>query len=101
VKVVFSRNAVEDLEQIGDWIAQDNPLRATSFVRELKQACQAIGRSPQSYPMVDRERDPLLRRRVYRDYLIFYDIGPAAVEILHVLHGARDYLPLIFPDQRA
>jgi hypothetical protein len=29
VKVILSRNAERDLEEIGDWIAQDNPDRAT------------------------------------------------------------------------
>jgi toxin ParE1/3/4 len=99
VKVVFTRNAEEDLEGIGDWIAQDNPVRAASFVTELRRACLAIGRAPRSYPFVDQVRDPLLRRRVYGSYLIFYDIGTAAVEILHVLHGARDYEFIVFPDE--
>jgi toxin ParE1/3/4 len=98
VRVVFSSNSVEDLEEIGDWIALDNPNRALSFVRELRKACAAIGRRPRGYPLVDRTRDPSLRMRIYGNYLIFYDIGPRAVEILHVVHGARDYESLIFPD---
>ena len=99
MKVIFSRNAEQDLEDIGDWIAQDNPSRAASFVVELRGACRAIGRAPTSYPLVDKLRDPKLRRRIYGNYLIFYDIGSAAVEILHVLHGARDYATIVYPDE--
>lgn len=43
----------------------------------------------------------MLRRRVYGNYLIFYDLRPEAVEILHVLHGARDYAAIVFPGESA
>ena len=33
--VVFTAEAEADLERIGDFIAQDNPRRAASFVTEL------------------------------------------------------------------
>jgi plasmid stabilization system protein ParE len=99
VKVVLSRNAEHDLEAIGDWIAGDNPARATSFVAELSKACKAIGRAPRRFPLVDRARDPTLRRRVYGNYLIFYDVGVTAVEILHVLHGVRDYEQIVLPSE--
>lgn len=96
MKVILSDNAERDLEAIGDWIAQDNPARAISFVEELLQACREIGSAPRSFPMVDGQRDRTLRRRVHGNYLIFYDIGETAVEILHVLHGARDYEHIVF-----
>ena len=99
MKVGFSRNAERDLEESGDWIAQDNPNRAVSFVAELREACRAIGSSPRGYPLVDQERDPALRRKVHGNYLVFYDVGPNAVEILHILHGARDYALIIFPGE--
>jgi plasmid stabilization system protein ParE len=41
----------------------------------------------------------VLRRKVYGNYLIFYDIGPDAVEILRILHGARDYAQIVFPGE--
>lgn len=99
MKVVFSRNAERDLEAIGDWIAQDNPSRAVSFVAELVKSCKSIGKTPRAFPLVDRSRDLRLRRRIYGDYLIFYDVGTTSVEILHVLHGARDYAQIIFPSE--
>lgn len=41
----------------------------------------------------------MLRRKVFGNYLIFYDVGADAVEILHILHGARDYAQIIFPGE--
>jgi plasmid stabilization system protein ParE len=98
VKVIISRSAERELEEIGDWIARDNPDRAASFVMELQEACRAIGLRPRAYPLVDGSRDPLLRRKVHGNYLIFYDVGASHIEILHVLHGARDYESLLFPE---
>jgi len=31
--------------------------------------------------------------------LIFYRIATDAIEILHILHGARDYEEILFPDE--
>jgi plasmid stabilization system protein ParE len=32
-----------------------------------------------------------IRRRVHGNYLIFYRVREELVEVVHVLHGARDY----------
>lgn len=39
-----------------------------------------------------------VRKLVHGNYLIFFRIVETNVEILHVLHGARDYQALLFPD---
>jgi toxin ParE1/3/4 len=98
VKVLFTDPAEIDLEDIGDWIAVNNPLRAASFVGELRQACLQIGPRLNAYPVLEHRKNDGLRRRVYGNYLIFYRVTEVAVEIVHVLHGARDYAGIIFPD---
>jgi plasmid stabilization system protein ParE len=98
VKVLFTDPAEGDLEDIGDWIADNNPLRAATFVGELRQACLQIGPRPNAYPIVEHRKSDGLRRRVYGNYLIFYRVTDDAAEIIHVLHGARDYAEIIFPD---
>ena len=40
-----------------------------------------------------------IRRRPFGNYLIFYRIGIDAIEVVHILHGARDYEPLLFPER--
>jgi hypothetical protein len=39
----ISSNSKAGLEQIGDTITKDNPRRAATFIRELRQAAIAIG----------------------------------------------------------
>ena len=45
---------------------------------------------------VEHRRSDGIRRKVYGNYLIFYWVVSDAVEILHVLHGARDYAQILF-----
>jgi len=52
---------------------------------------------PRAYPILPHRRESQIRRKPYRNYLIFYRVRKDAVEILHVLHGARDYERLLFP----
>jgi toxin ParE1/3/4 len=96
--VVITDAAEADFQEIGDWIARDNPVRALTFVRELRRRCESLIDGPRRYARVPRYEHLEIRRRVYRDYLIFYRIIADRIEVLHVLHGARDYKSIRFPD---
>ena len=98
MKVLFTEAAESDLEAIGDWIAKDNPGRAMTFVRELRRSCVDIGPRPLGYPFVEHRRGEGIRRKVHGNYLIFYRVWLDAVEILRVLHGARDYARILFSE---
>jgi plasmid stabilization system protein ParE len=89
--VVIAAAAEAELQSIGDWIAGDNPTRALTFVQELRKRCESLIDAPRAYALVPRYEPLGIRRRVYRDYLIFYRIVGDTIEVLHVLHGARDY----------
>jgi plasmid stabilization system protein ParE len=99
VKVVITEAAYADLLQIGRVIRQDNPLRAETFVAELFDRCQRLAIMPRAYPLVPKWEDRGVRRRPHGNYLIFYRVGDDVVEVLHVLHGARDYETVLFPDE--
>jgi toxin ParE1/3/4 len=47
----FSTTAELDLEEIGDYIARDNPKRAISFIAELKERCFLIVHAPHGSPL--------------------------------------------------
>ena len=97
--VVISAAAEADLEHIADWIANQSPHRALTFVRELRERCSALADFPRMFPLVPRYEHRGLRRRPYGDYLIFYHVGENAVEIARIIHGARDYEAILFPQQ--
>ena len=96
IRISFSPQADVDLEEIGDFIAQDSPLRALSFVQELRQQTLKIGAAPKAF----RARPELgagLRCAVYGNYLLFYTHDRDAVTSQRIMHGARDIMPEDFP----
>ena len=96
MKLIVTAEAERDLRTIGRWIAQDNPQRAITFVRELRRACLRLKEFPEKHPLLARQSTSGLRRQVHGNYLIFYRIGIDGIEVIHILHGASDYESLLF-----
>jgi toxin ParE1/3/4 len=89
MKAVFSPFALEDLLEIGTYIARDNPTRALRFVDELETHCQQLGQAPS----IGVKRPDLaegIRMRAQGHYLIFYREDLHLDRIERVLHSARD-----------
>lgn len=97
--VILTETAIKDLIAIGRRIKADNPRRAETFVAELEFRCRELGGMPRAYALVPRHERSGVRRRPYRDYLIFYRLAADTVEVLHVLHGAQDYEAILFPQR--
>ncbi|MDH0053349.1 toxin ParE1/3/4 [Pantoea sp. PA1] len=93
MKLSISPLAEQDIEAIGDYIAQDNPVRVVSFTEELYQQCLLIAESPVIY----RERPELgksVRSCAYGRYLIVYRVLDTEIRIERLLHGSRDIITL-------
>jgi plasmid stabilization system protein ParE len=98
VIVVLTAEAESDLENIAKYIARDSVTAALSVVNELREKCLALADAPRGYPLVPRYEHLSIRRRPFGKYLIFYRIGAEPIEVIHVLHGARDYEALLSPE---
>ena len=96
--VELTAAAEADLEAIGDYIAQDNPVRALSFVRELSRSCFELADMPEAWPVIPRYEHQGVRRRVHGRYLMFYRVAEGRITILHVLNGAMDVEAILFPN---
>lgn len=95
-KYRLAPQANADLRAIADYIIDDNPARAISFVDELTAKFRVIAERPMSF----RSRDDLrtgLRSALHGKYLILFRIEEETVHILRVLQGARN-LTAIFKD---
>lgn len=95
--VHFSAGAEHDLETIGDYIARDNPARAISFLRELREKCLGLADFPERFLLVPRYEAMGVRHRTHGNYLIFYRLESDRLIIIHILHGAQDYGAILFP----
>jgi toxin ParE1/3/4 len=96
MRVTVSPLAERDLEAIADYIAEDNPLRALTFIEEMRAQCEKIARAPQAY----RARPELaagLRSCAHGNYVIFFIGTRTHLTVVRVLHGSMD-IPAHFPD---
>ena len=98
MKVRLARSAKADLSAIADWIGEDNPQRAASFVRELYERCMSLAHRPKRFPVARHVESVAVRKLSHRDYLIFYAVLDDQVEIIHIIHGARDWAALFARD---
>ena len=96
--VVVTAEAEADLDQITTYIAERSIEIALNFVQELREKCESLADAPRGYPLVPRLERLGIRSHPFGNYLIFYRVGTNAIEVVHVLHGARDYERLLFPE---
>lgn len=97
MRVVITDAAKADLVEIGEFIRPHNPKRAITFVDELLDRCATLADIPTAFPLVPRYERHGIRRCVHRDYLISYRVIEDLIEVIHILHGARNYEVLLFP----
>ena len=83
--------AERDIESIGDYIAQDNPTRAVTFVDELRQAVEVLASFPEAFPRVAGYEKSNVRFHTHGRYVIYFRVFPDRVSVLRVLHGSQDY----------
>jgi toxin ParE1/3/4 len=88
--VIIKRPAVlSDLFEIWDYIAEDSEMQADAFIDALDRKFQSLAQKPS----LGRARDELakdLRSFPFGRYVIFFMPLADGVEVVRVLHGARD-----------
>lgn len=80
-RLVYTPQSRSDLNNIGLYIAKDNPRRAISYVRELRAQCRKITQAPQAY----RSRPDLgkgMRSCAYGNYVVLFYEEPDLVRIV-------------------
>lgn len=86
-------SARRDLDHIFDHIAADNVSAAVGVLEKLHLAFQMVGSQPEMGARRDDLGTDLLQfvpSRPASSYVIFYRRISGGVEIIRVLHGARD-----------
>jgi toxin ParE1/3/4 len=92
--VLRTSQAHLDLVQAALRIAEDNPLAADRWLDSIDEKCRLLA----TMPGLGRKRPDLapdIRGFPVDNYAIFYRAVPDGIQIVRVLHGARD-LPEMF-----
>lgn len=86
---LLTPQAVQDLNEIHDFIASDHPTAALNLLNILEAKFKVLASDPE----IGRVREELavaLRSFPTGNYVIFYRIIKEAIQVIRVLHGARD-----------
>ncbi len=94
MRLELSRFIEGDLEAIADFIAEDNPRRAVSFIHEIWHAIVRIGKQPLLYQLRP-EIGEGARLAVVGRYVVLFRVVGRKVRIERVVYGGRD-LPNLF-----
>ena len=97
MKIVFSRQALTDLDEIATYYStRASPAVAAAIERRFRDVIDHIGRTPEAAPRVS-QRSTVRAMTVLRyPFRIFYRVRSDAVDILHIRHTSR--APFTPPD---
>lgn len=86
--------AIRDVDDIWLHIAADNPAAATRLVEGLAAGVARLADFPESGP-ARPEIGAGARSVTLGNYLVLYRVGSDCVDIVRVIHGARDISRLL------
>lgn len=89
VQLIWSPQAIEDIQAIAEYIAKDSPFYAESAVTKIYDKAQHLKEFPQMGRVVPETATDAIREIFVYHYRIIYEIHEQHVNILTVLHGNR------------
>ena len=89
MKVYWTKEALDKLQQIKDFISQDNIEAALKFVEKLISMGESIVENPERGRIVPELSISEIREIVYKNYRIVYLLKKNSVDILTVFESHR------------
>jgi addiction module RelE/StbE family toxin len=92
-KIRYLPIAQQDLIEIFDYIREDNPSAAATFIEKIDKSISKLESFPQLgvVPKDDRLEFLAYRMLVIDNYLVFYVIIGDIIEVRRIIHGSRKY----------
>ena len=87
--VIWTREALEKLYEIEEFIGTDNPERVETFINYLIERGESILQNPKIGRAVPEILNPGIREIIVKKYRIVYRIKKEKIEILTVFEGHR------------
>ena len=89
--VVWSGDALNDIEALAEYIARDSHYYAQLVVAEVVAAGETLVDQPTRGRVVPELNDPSIRERFIYSYRLIYEVRESEFEVhlLAVLHGKR------------
>ena len=93
--LVWSPEAVEDIDAIAAYIERDSPWYARAVASKIVETAESIPEYPELGRMVPEIDDPAIRERMVHRYRVIYRLDEARVLIVAVIHGRQDFGPFV------
>lgn len=91
-KVLVARSAQLDLADVHEFISRDNPAAAARLRARILASFRLLAEFPKAGRQTADET-ARLQPVPGTNYVILYELGPAVVHILRILHGAMRWPP--------
>jgi toxin ParE1/3/4 len=99
-KILYSRAALDDFDEIFSYIAKDNVGSAEVLLEKFNESILKLENFPNLGSVLSEDEFTLIssgyRFLVVHPYIIFYRIIEESIVIHRILHGRRDYLRGLF-----
>src|ERR1041384_5018173 len=93
--LVWSPEAVEDIEAIAAYIERDSPWYARAVTSKIVETAESIPEYPELGRMVPEIDDPAIRERLVHRYRVIYRLDDARALVVAVIHGRQDFGSLV------
>jgi len=90
MEIIWRASALNDLEAVREFIAQDNPLAAARVLTAIRDAVDRLGRHPSlgRAGRVDGTRELIISNA---PYIVAYRVVENQIRILAVIHTSRQW----------
>ena len=89
LKVVWSPEAIEDVESIAQYIDRDSEFYARAVATRIIQTARSIESFPWMGRVVPELEDEKMRERLVYSYRVVYQMQANRILIVAVIHGAH------------
>jgi len=88
-RIVWSPEALRDLESIRDYVAQDSPVYAALVIERIVASIEHLAAFPELGRVVPELQRPDVREVIQRPFRIVYRLRENSVEIATVFRASR------------
>jgi toxin ParE1/3/4 len=87
--VVWSPNALDDVDEIAAYIARDSPTYAAAVVAKILDITRTLQNFPLLGRVVPESNEESIRERFVYSYRLIYQVQEETIAIIAVVHGKR------------
>jgi addiction module RelE/StbE family toxin len=90
-RIIWSPEAVEDLESIGNYIERDSLHYAKTVISKIIKQADKLSSFPKIGRIIPEISNELFRETFLYSYRIIYFIDNNNIKIIGIIHGKRDF----------